>query len=149
MNAKLFLVYLKLKSCIPALAIFTIVITALNQYQNYKSRVVRKPWIVQEVLSGDQLIVSNQVQTQMITLCGIVSNDSNYLQSLIDKGDNSIELSKGHDGYEAWVMLAPDFEQQIHLNTEMVMAKKATLNNHGHCLSAENLELASSYEGSF
>ena len=146
MFIRLFQLYLYLRKHLPHFAISTLVITIINNHHHFKTNDGNTAWQVQHVVDGDRLVVSNQTLTKTINLCGIASTDSFYLASLINKGDRSIELQQSGSGYEAWVMLAPDYESQIHLNTEMVMAGKATLEDHTTCISAENLELASSYE---
>ncbi|MGV2831625.1 thermonuclease family protein [Myxosarcina sp. GI1(2024)] len=64
-----------------------------------------------------------------------------YLRSLIDRGDSTVELEKRGETYEAWVLLKPDFESQFHLNTWMVQKGMARHDrqNSSHCLSSEAL----------
>jgi hypothetical protein len=63
------------------------------------------------------------------------------LRSLIDKGDGTIEIEKVGDSFEAWIMLKPDFESQIHLNVEMLASGMATVDSAtaDKCLGKENL----------
>ena len=150
MNPKLFLFYLQFRKFLPAIALCSLAIVIINQYQNYQAlcravsfrTIVREPWMVEEILSGDRFTARRDSETKTVTLCGIVSKDRDYLRSLIERGDGSVHLQKSHRSYEAWIVFSSPQESQIHLNTEMLVANKASLSNHHNCLSSENLELA-------
>ena len=81
------------------------------------------------------------------SVCGINSahpESKDFLKSVVDLGDGSIELESAGDAHEAWVMLKPDFESQIHLNTYMVekgMARHDSANSE-QCRSNEELGFA-------
>ncbi len=67
--------------------------------------------------------------------------------SLLNKGDGSVVVNPvktewGVTVAEVFVQLKPDFEREIHVNTEMVMAGMATLDNPDICPSAEYLKMA-------
>lgn len=133
MTVKLFLIYLKIRKLLPGIAIVSCLITAVNQYQNYQSKLFKGSWQVKEVISGEKLTVFRNNETKTVKLCGINSTSKNYLKKLIDQGNGSVELEKTQNGYEAWVMLEPDYEKQIHLNTEMIVSGQANLRNEDNC----------------
>ena len=145
MRVKLFLIYLKIRKLLPGIAIVSYSIAVVNQYQNYQSKLSEVSWQVKEVISGEKLTVFRRHETKTVKLCGIRSTDKSYLKKLIEKGNGSVELEKTKNGYEAWVMLEPDYEKQIHFNTEMIVSGKADLRNEDDCLSSENLRLAKTY----
>ena len=67
--------------------------------------------------------------------------------SLVNRGDGSVVVNPvktvwGTTVAEVFVQLKPDYEQEIHVNTEMVMAGVATLDNPDICPSAEYLKMA-------
>ncbi len=67
--------------------------------------------------------------------------------SLVNKGDGSVVVNPvktewGVTIAEVFVQLKPDREREIHVNTEMVMAGVATLDNPDICPSAEYLKIA-------
>ena len=67
--------------------------------------------------------------------------------SLLNKGDGSVVVNPvktewGVTIAEIFVRLKPDYEREIHVNTEMVMAGVATLDNPDICPSAEYLKMA-------
>ena len=142
MKAKLFLLYLQFRKLIPAIAFASLSIVAMNQYQSYQATIVREPWMVEKVLSGNSFSVRRGNKIKIIALCGVVSENKEYLRSLIERGDRSVHLQQSHRSYEAWIVFSSPEETQIHLNTEMLVANKASLSNHHNCLSSENLELA-------
>lgn len=144
-QAKLFLIYLKCKKPLLILSgAIALVLTALNLWDYYKIQTANyTPWQVVDVERGDRFTVVRDDRSLSIELCGITAGDKSYLKSLIDKGDGTVELEKTGDSYEAWVMLKPDYEQQIHLNTWMVQKGKAKLNSSfTDCRSGEELEMA-------
>ena len=98
--------------------------------------------MVEEILSGSSFTARRGNHTKTIALCGIVSQDRDYLKSLIELGDGSVHLQKSHHSCEAWIVFPSPQETQIHINTEMLVANKASLNDHHHCLSLFNLEWA-------
>ena len=65
---------LKSRKLIPALALCSLAIATLNQYQNYQAlcravsfrTIVREPWIVEEVLSGSSFTVRRGNKTKAI-----------------------------------------------------------------------------------
>ena len=144
---KLFSLYLSSrKPLLIGISFLSLILVVANQWTELQAGKKGKgSWEVKEVLSGETLALARDGEQLEAKLCGIDSGNKEYLRSLIDRGNGSVWVQKSGKGFEAWVMLKPDFESQIHLNTEMVMAG-AILSNHSDCLSAENLELASNYE---
>ena len=56
----------------------------------------------------------------MIKLCGIsapYAEAKEDLESLIKRGDGKVYLEKVGDIHEAWVLLAPDYEEDIQIMT--------------------------------
>ena len=148
MNAKLFLFYLRIKPLLYAIAILSISVTAINQFLNYRHLFVNTdPWIVQSVLSGNSLTVGRGDEKLDLKLCGISGGNRDYLQSLINQGNgsvivNSVKKADNVTVAEVFIPLLPDYEKEIHLNTEMVIKGKATVVNYSNCPSAEYLEMA-------
>ena len=67
------------------------------------------------------------------------------MRSLIDKGDLVIDIVKENDGItvaEVFVQLKPDYEREIHLNTEMITKGMVVLQNPDIFPSAEYLKIA-------
>ena len=62
-----------------AIAFCSFVIVTLNQYHNYQAKVVGKPWIVENVLSGSSFIVRRGSEAKTVILCGIVDRSSSTL----------------------------------------------------------------------
>jgi hypothetical protein len=141
MQAKLFLFYLRFRKPIIILsAIFATSIIGLDNWLKYKDRNGDyTPWTVTSVESGSSFSVSRHGESKNINLCGVAAvgdKSREFLASVINLGDGTVELEKVGDSYEAWVMLKPDYdvelvkhisdkpnelvEQQIHLNTWMV-----------------------------
>ncbi len=144
---KLFSVYLRIKPFLYVFAILCAVVPIVaNQFINYRSKLVNTdPWIVGDVVSGDRFIVQRNDQTLEVKLCGISEGSKDYLRSLLDKGNGSVVLqrvSRQQHMIIAEVFMPIEPEQEIHLNTEMLMAGKATLSNHKICPNAEYFELA-------
>ncbi len=148
MNANLFLAYLRIRKFLPAIAILSILIITINQFFNYHNVLAEtEPWIVQSVVSGNSLTVVRDDEMKKIKLCGISGGDETYLRSLINRGNGSVvvnPISKTDNVTvaEVFVPLLPDMEQEIHLNTEMIMGGVATVDNPDICPSAEYLEIA-------
>jgi len=118
------------------------------KHQHQKHRTADyMPWKLANVDSGSSFTVQRHDKTKNIELCGVkTSGDKakNFLQTVINKGDGTIELEKVKDGYEAWVLLKPDFEQQIHLNTWVIERGYARRDqkNSDKCLEPDNLKWA-------
>ena len=146
MKAKLFLFYLRIRKFLPAIALFCLAVTIYNQFLNYRNAFAdTNPWIVEEVITGDRFITSRNGERFEIYLGGIASKSKEYLRSLLNKGDLVIDIVKEDDGTtvaEVFVQLKPDYEREIHLNTEMITAGMAVLAYPDVCPSAEYLKLA-------
>lgn len=107
------------------------------------------PWIVKDVLSGNSLTVVRGDEMLNIRLCGISTKSSesqDYLRSLIDRGNGSVivnPVTKADNVTvaEVFVQTLPNNEE-IYLNTEMVMGGLAVLENSDICPSAEYLKMA-------
>ena len=114
---------------------------SLNWWGNHNAKAVSGEWEVGEVISGDQFRAKKENQTEMIKLCGIsapYAEAKEDLESLIKRGDGKVYLSKVGNSHEVWVLLSPDNEEQIHLNTWLVqngMAKHDK--NSSHCPNQE------------
>jgi endonuclease YncB( thermonuclease family) len=145
MKAQLFLIYLRYRyffvSLLAAIAILPIAFNCWSKKQ--LSFAANHPWQVTDVLGGDRFTVSSNNQTQTIKLCGVSAGEEakDYLRSLVNKGNGTVEIEKVGDSFEAWVMLKPDFESQIHLNVEMLASGMASLDSvtADKCLGKENL----------
>ena len=134
------------------IAVLSIAITAVNQYLNYRLKFINTdPWMVKDVVSGDRFLVERNGEKLEVQLCGIsASSDESreYLRSLLNKGDGSVILDKVQkkDGLtiaEVFMQIEPDYVQEIHLNTEMVLKGKAILGaDYKACPNAEYLEMA-------
>ena len=148
MKAKLFLFYLRYRKpiifCSAAIALVSVV---SNFWLEYRARFAPHPsWQVVDVESGDRLTVAHEERTKTIQLCGISASGEeakDYLRSLIERGDGTVEIERvGKENLsEAWVLLKPDFEQQIHLNTWIVQhgMGKVDPTTSDKCLQKENL----------
>ncbi len=145
---KLLAAYFKIKPLLYTFAVLCIAAIAANQYINLRPKTVNNPWIVVDVISGDRLIVERKGQELEVKLCGISakSNESKkYLRSLISQGNGWVILDRviDEDGITvAEVFVQRHDQQEIHLNTEMLMANKAILSNYKACPNAEYFELA-------
>ena len=126
------------------------VFVGVNQWIEYQYRNAKYPtWTVGAVTAGDIFTVTSDLdsETRTIKLCGVTpahSEAKDFLKSVINRGDGSIELERSGEAHEAWVMLKPDFESQIHVNTYMVekgMARHDTANSQ-QCRSNEELGFA-------
>lgn len=102
-------------------------------------------------------------ETKIINLCGVnASGDKakNYLHSVINLGNGTVELEQVGDRYEAWILLDKNYdvelvkqisarpnyliEQQIHLNTWVIengYAKQDRQSSHT-CRKPEHLTWA-------
>ncbi len=147
MKAKLFLANLKIKPVLYAIAILCIAAIAANKYINRHPKIYNNPWIVLDVISGDRFIVQRDDQTLKVKLCGISEGSKDSLRSLLAQGNGSVALEKISKQNEltiaeVFMQIEPDYQQEIHLNTEMLMKSQATLSNHKICPNAEYFELA-------
>jgi endonuclease YncB( thermonuclease family) len=102
------------------------------------------PWQVADVVSGDRFTVARGNETKTIKLCGVsVSGEESkeYLRSLIARGNGTVEIERVRDSYEAWILLKPDFEEQIHLNTWILENGRGKIDptTSDNCLQKENL----------
>ena len=109
------------------------------------------PWIVTDVISGDRFLVQRNDQTLEVKLCGISEGSKDYLRSLLAQGNGSVVLEKvsRQDNLmiaEVFMQIEPDYQQEIHLNTEMIMGGKAVLADYQNCPNAEYFELAAEME---
>ena len=150
MNAKLFLFYLRIKPLLYGIACFGLLLIIYNQFLNYRhlSR-NNKPWILQSVSGGNSLFVMHGDEIKKIKLCGIKGGNKEYLKSLFDRGNGLLIVSpiRKIDNVttaEVFVPLKPDYEKEIHLNSEMIMFGMATINNPDICPSSEYLKMAAS-----
>lgn len=151
MNPKLLLLY---KLLILVLATRFLWTRPLNQFLANRYGITdNASWKVKEIIFGDRLILTNERKTIEVYLCGIFANynDDNkskeYLRSLLNKGNLVLDIVKKDDGIifaEVFVQLKPDYEREIHLNTEMVTGGMAVLQNPDICPSAEYLKIAES-----
>ena len=151
MKSKLFLIYFRLRPILKAIAILSLVATFYNQFLNHRLKFANTDsWIVTDVISGDRFMVDRGDKKLEIQLCGIHAKSDKsrkYLRSLIAQGDGSVVLDRvrKQDGLtvaEVFVQLKPDYQQEIHLNTEMVTEGVATIFNYQTCPSAEYLARA-------
>lgn len=158
MNAKLFLFYLRIKPLLYAIsvswhcviALFGLAVTIYNQFLNYRTQLAiadTSPWIVEEVIYGDRFIANRNGKQFTIYLCGIAAGDQSkeYLRSLLNKGNLVVNIVKEDDEItvaEVFVQILPDYEREIHINSEMVSKGMAVLENPDICPSAEYLKMA-------
>ena len=151
---KKFLVYLKFKPILYAIAVLSIAITIYNQYLNHRLKFVNTdPWMVKDVVSGDRFLVERSGKKLEVQLCGISAKSDEskeYLRSLLNKGDGSVILDKVQkkDGMtiaEVFMQLKSN-KQEIHLNTEMLMKGKAKLADYKACPNAEYFEMTTEIE---
>lgn len=141
MKAKLFLFYLRFRKPIIILsALLAAAIIGLDNWQRYKYRTADyTDWTLVSVDSGSSFTVSRHNETKNINLCGVSAlgdGAKNYLQSVINLGDGTVELEQVGERYEAWILLDKDYdvelvkhisdqpnylvEEQVHLNTWMI-----------------------------
>ena len=151
MKAKLEKFYLQYR--LPALiglSAIAAVSFGINQWLEYRYRNAKYPtWTVGHITAGDSFTVTSDLdsETRTIKLCGITSahrESKDFLKSVIDLGDGSVEIEQAENAYEPWVMLKPDLESQIHVNTYMVekgMARHDVANSK-QCRSDEELGFA-------
>ena len=151
---KLLAAYFKIKPVLYTFAILCIAAIAANQYIN-RPKIYNNPWIVVDVMSGDRFMAERKGQELEVQLCGISASKGSrdYLRSrrdprsgsLINQGNGWVILDRviDEDGITvAEVFVERHDEQEIHLNTEMLMANKAILSNYKACPNAEYFELA-------
>ena len=146
---KLFDAYFRIKPFLYAFAILCAVVPiAANQYINHRSKLVNTdPWIVGDVSSGDRFIVERKGQELEIQLCGISASkgSKDSLRSLLAQGNGSVVLekvSKQNELTVAEVFVQRHDQQEIHLNTEMLMGGQAILADYKACPNAEYFEMA-------
>ncbi len=150
MKAKLFPAYLGIKLLLYAIAILCIAAIAINQYIN-RPKIYNNPWLVVDIMSGDRFMVHRKNQNLEVKLCGISASNTEsqkYLRSLISQGDGWVILDRveKQDGITvAEVFIERHDEQEIHLNTEMLMANKAILADYKACPNAEYFEMAAEF----
>ena len=160
LKSRFFLIYFRSKPLLKAIAFLGLVAIFYNQYLNHPLKLRNpNPWIVTDVISGDRFLVERSGKKLEVQLCGIsASSDESkaYLRSrrdplrgsLLNKGDGSVILDKVQkkDGLtiaEVFMQIEPDYVQEIHLNTEMVLKGKAILGaDYKACPNAEYLEMA-------
>ena len=135
------------------IAVLSIAITAVNQYLNYRLKFINTdPWMVKDVVSGDRFLVERSGKKLEVQLCGISAKSDEskeYLRSLLNKGDGSVILDKVQkkDGLTiAEVFMQITDQQEIHLNTEMVLKGKAKLADYKACPNAEYFEMTAEIE---
>ena len=149
MKSKLFPAYLGIKLLLYAIAILCVTAIAVNQYIN-RPKLYNNPWLVVDIISGDRFMVHRKNQNLEVKLCGISASKGSrdYLRSLISQGDGWVILDRviDEDGITvAEVFVQRHDEQEIHLNTEMLMGGKAILSNYKACPNAEYFELAAEF----
>lgn len=167
MKAKLFLFYLCFRKPIIIIsALLAATVIGLDNWQRYKYRTADyTPWTIVSVNSGFSFTVSRHNETKIIDLCGVsASGDKakNYLQSVIELGNGTVELEQVSDRYEAWILLDQDYdvelvkhisdqpnylvEEQIHLNTWVIERGYARqdLESSDSCSQPEHLAWAES-----
>lgn len=150
MKSKLFSAYLRSKPFLYAIALLLLAITIYMEFIRHRTTNAT-PWIVSDVISGDRFIVQRNDQTLEVKLCGISEGSKDYLRSLLDKGNGSVVLEKVSEQdnlmvAEVFMQIKPDYQQEIHLNTEMVMGGKAVLADYQNCPNAEYFEMAAEME---
>ena len=167
MKAKLFLFYLRFRKPIIVIsALLAAAIIGLDNWQRYKYRTADyTPWTLVNVNSGSSFTVTRHNETKVINLCGVsASGDTakNYLHSVIELGDGTVELEQVGKSYEAWILLDENYdtelvkhistepnylvEQQIHLNTWVIERGYAKLDQQSssNCREPEYLTWAES-----
>ena len=174
LQAQLFLFYLRFKKPIIALSIIAATtIIGLDSWLRFKERNIDStPWTVTKVNSGSSLIVTRHDETKMVNLCGVKpigDETKQYLTSVVNLGDGTVELEEIGDNYESWVSLKPGYDvelvkhvsntpnelvgQEIHLNTWLIergMARRNIKQASG-CREPEHLAWAETVakEGKF
>ena len=165
MQAKLFLFYLRFrKPIIIITAILSATIIGLDNWQRYKYRTADyTDWKLEQVNSSSSFTVSRHNETKVVNPCGVNAlgdRAKNYLQSVIELGNGSVELEQVGESYEAWILLDQDYdveivkhisdqpnylvEEQIHLNTWMIERgyAKQDLQSVDSCSQPEHLAWA-------
>ncbi len=101
-----------------------------------------EPWLIKpgSMYDGDSLRLVRGNEELRIRLCGIDAPEKemplgiesrDYLRSLIARGDGRVHLVRveedryGRTVAELFLPIRPDFQQELHLNTEMVSAGMA------------------------
>ena len=152
LKSRLFLIYLRFKSLSYKIAFLALIAIIYTEFHYHRLKLTNNnPWNVTDVISGDRFTVSRGYKKLEIQLCGISakSNESkDYLRSLISQGDGWVVLDRvsKQDGLTvAEVFVQRHDEQEIHLNTEMLMGGKAILSNYKACPNAEYFEMAAEF----
>ncbi len=173
-QAKLFLFYLRFKKPIIILSIVAAtIIIGLDNWLKFKDKTIDlTPWKVTTIDSGSSLIVTRHDETKTISLCGVASIENEtkqYLTSVINLGDGTVELERVRNSYEAWVSLKPGYDvelvkhlsntpdelvgQEIHLNSWLIERGKARrdIKEASQCREPEHLAWAETIakEGKF
>ena len=143
--------FFKIKPILYTIAVLCVAVMAVNQYISRRSKPTNNPWIVVDVISGDRFLVERKGQELEVKLCGISASKGSkeYLRSLISQGDGWVVLDRvsKHEGLTvAEVFVQKHDEQEIHLNTEMLMGDQAILADYQACPNAEYFEMAAEFE---
>ena len=152
LKSRLFLIYLRVKSLSSKIAFIGLLAIIYSEFHQHRLKLTNNnPWSVTDVISGDRLIVERKGQELEVKLCGISASKGSkeYLRSLINQGNGWVVLDRvsKQDGLtvaEVFVQIAN--EQEIHLNTEMLMGDQAILADYKACPNAEYFELAAEFE---
>ena len=165
LQAKLFLFYLRFKKpIIILLAIAATIIIGLDNWLKFKDRTIDPtPWKITAIDSGSSLIVTRHDKIKNVNLCGVAPIENvtkQYLTSVINLGDGTVELKQVGNSYEAWVSLKPGYDvklvkhisntpdelvgQEIHLNTWLIERGEARRNikEASQCREPEHLAWA-------
>ncbi len=165
LQVKLFLFYLRFKKPLITLSIVAAtIIIGLDSWLQFQERNIDPtPWQVTNIDSGSSLVVTRRDQTKIVDLCGVAPIEietKQYLTSVINLGDGTLELEKVGNSYEAWVSRSPGYdvelvkhvsntpdslvEQEIHLNTWLIergMARR-DIKQANQCREPEHLAWA-------
>ena len=100
-------------------------------------------WRLQEVISGDRIIVSKGNRKLVVSLCSIAvdyfekrDESTQYIESSLQKGKLRIDFLNEDDNIffaDVFVQLKPDYQKEIYLNQEMVDEGVATIESSHHC----------------
>ncbi len=148
LKSRLFLIYLRFKSLSSKIAFLGLVAIIYSEFHHHRLKLANNnPWSVTDVISGDRFLVERKGQELEVKLCGISASKGakEYLRSLISQGDGWVILdrvSKQEGLTVAEVFLQRHDEQEIHLNTEMLMDGTAILANYKAFPNAEYFEMA-------
>jgi hypothetical protein len=121
-------------------AIAAMFVIGLGEWFDYQDRSANSaPWRVSKVDSGSNFTVIRDGEKKAIKLCGITATGDKsreFVQSVINLGNGTVELEREKDSYEAWVILKPGYNvklvehisdvpdelvnQEIHLKTWLI-----------------------------